>query len=66
MPPPPPAFGSAGSAQFEAGLKEVKQSANNRTADHADRPVSGRWHWDFNAHRPLERDRVRPDSKLFA
>jgi PAP2 superfamily len=30
MPPSPPAFGSA---QFEAGLNEVKQIANNRTAD---------------------------------
>ncbi len=30
MPQAPPAFGSA---QFEAGLKEVKQIANNRTAD---------------------------------
>ncbi len=30
MPPAPPAFGSA---QFEAGLNEVKQIANNRTAD---------------------------------
>ncbi|MFZ0925358.1 MAG: phosphatase PAP2 family protein [Halobacteriota archaeon] len=30
MPPPPPGFGSA---QFEAGLNEVKEIANNRTAD---------------------------------
>jgi hypothetical protein len=30
MPPAPPPFGSV---QFEAGLKEVKQISNNRTAD---------------------------------